>query len=130
LVNQKKISQNYNFIDLISEDKKNQNTNKYFSLSKVDKQITAQLIELKGFNISTGDQDLIDFLEQEFNIKNIYPLKIVVEWLKSNLIKWNDDIEIILEDWNDKNEKAQPLSAKIELQKITGYNYPGLVFED
>lgn len=37
---------------------------------------------------------------------------------------------MVFEDWNDENEKAQPLSAKKELKQITGYNYLGLIFKD
>ncbi|MBC8416488.1 MAG: hypothetical protein ISS80_03400 [Candidatus Cloacimonetes bacterium] len=130
LTDKETINYNLKIINTLSESKINQKTNTYFSLSKVDKQIVAQIIELEDINISTGDQDLIDFLDQEFDISNVYPLRIIIDWLKVDLIEWNKDIETILEDWNDKNEKAQPLSAKIELQKITGYNYSGLVFED
>lgn len=130
LGNQKEVIANFTIVNEISENVKNQKNNKYYSLSRVDKQISAQIINIENVNISTGDQDLMDFLKQEFEIANIYPLQIIIDWLKLDLIKWCSDMENILEDWNDKNEKAQPLSAKNELMKITGYNYPGLVFED
>jgi hypothetical protein len=54
--------------------------------------------------ISSTDNSLIDFIEQEFDKKNRSPLAILNDWIKKGLTQWTDDIQRIIKDW-DKNDE-------------------------
>jgi len=75
--------------------------------------------------ISSTDNSLIDFLEQEFDKKNRPPLAILNDWIKRALIRWNEDIQRIIEDWDKNGEPVQPAKDKKEFLKLTGVKYTG-----
>ena len=71
------------------------------------------------------DDDLNDFVTQEFAGKTISPLAIVNDWISKGLITWDDDLQDILEDWNRCNEHPQPGKEKKRFEKLSGYKYSG-----
>ena len=75
--------------------------------------------------MTTCDSDLIDFIEQEFLIKNTPPLGIINKWIKEGLITWNTNLQIIIEDWDKCGEPAQPSKEIIEFEKLTKVKYRG-----
>jgi hypothetical protein len=117
-------------VDHLADSVRNSETQRYFSLSRVDKLIAATVIGTEDAKISTGDQGLIDFLKQQFDNQNVYPIELVVEWLQKELIVWSEQVRNVLDDWDEKNEKPQPKSAVNTLKKLTGFSYKGLTFED
>lgn len=99
-------------------------TGKAFGLSFVDKKIAAYVTAYDS-EISSTDNSLINFLEQEFGKKNQSPLVILNDWIRSGLIKWNEDIQRIIEDWDKNGEPVQPSKDKKEFLKLTGVKYAG-----
>lgn len=110
--------------NLLESGKINQRTQKFFNLSAVDRKIAACVLA-HNFNMTTCDSDLIDFIEQEFSIKNTTPLGIINKWLKEGLITWNTNLQIIIEDWDKCGEPAQPSKEIIEFEKLTKVKYLG-----
>jgi len=110
--------------NIIVTGKINKRTKRFFSLSYVDQQIAACSIA-HSFKLTTVDDDLNDFVIQEFSGKTISPLGIVNGWIKKGLIKWDDDIQSILEDWDKCNEHPQPKKEVKRFEKITGFKYTG-----
>ncbi len=102
----------------------NERTQRSFNLSRVD-QIVAACVCVKGYGITTGDNDLIDFMKQEFHIENISPLGIVNRWLRNGLIVWDSNFQTIMEDWDKSNENRQPPKEIKQFKKLTGYEYVG-----
>jgi len=78
-----------------------------------------------GFKLTTVDNDLNDFVIQEFAGKTISPLEIVNDWMKKGLIKWNDNLQDIFEDWNRCNEHPQPGKEIKRFEKLSDYKYSG-----
>jgi hypothetical protein len=99
-------------------------TGKAFGLSFVDKKIAAYVTAYK-LDISSTDNSLIDFLEQEFDKKNKSPLAILNDWIRGGLISWNEDIQKIIEDWEKNGEPVQPTKDKKDFLKLTGVKYTG-----
>ena len=99
-------------------------TGKAFGLSFVDKKIAAYVTAYE-LEISSTDNSLIDFIEQEFDKKNRSPLAILNDWIKKGLIQWTDDIQRIIEDWDKNDEPVQPIKDKKEFLKLTGIQYTG-----
>lgn len=62
---------------------------------------------------------------QEFAGKTISPLEIVNNWIKKGIIKWNDDLQSIVEDWDKCNEHPQPKKEIKRFEKLTGFKYCG-----
>jgi len=110
--------------NIIETCKINERTKRVFSLSSVDQQIAACSIA-HGFKLTTVDDDLNDFVTQEFAGKTISPLEIVNDWIKKGLIKWNDDLQSIVEDWDKCNEHPQPKKEIKRFEKLTGFKYCG-----
>jgi hypothetical protein len=110
--------------NIIVTGKINKRTKRFFSLSYIDQQIAACSIA-HGFKLTTVDDDLADFIRQEFSGKTISPLGIVDDWIKKGLIKWDDDLQSILEDWDKCNEHPQPKKEVKRFEKITGFKYTG-----
>lgn len=110
--------------NLIESGSINQRTQKCFNLSRVD-QIVAACVLANGYDLTTGDNDLIDFMKQEFSQENIFPLEVVNRWLRKGLIIWNSHFQTIIEDWDKSNENKQPPKAIKEFEKLTGYGYVG-----
>jgi len=110
--------------NIIVTGKINERTKRFFSLSSVDQQIAACSIA-HGFKLTTVDDDLADFIRQEFSGKTISPLGIVNDWIKKGFIKWDDDLQSILEDWDKCNEHPQPKKEIKRFEKLSGYTYAG-----
>jgi len=110
--------------NLIESGTINQHTQKFFNLSRVDKKFIACALA-HNYEVTTTDNDLIDFLQQEFSKSNIAPLNLINSWLKNQLIEWNEQRQSIIEDWNKCNEARQPFSDVEEFEKLTGYEYVG-----
>jgi hypothetical protein len=112
---------------LIDNDTINAKTGNRFDLSKVDRRILACALSF-GCQITSGDDDLIDFAKQEFSDifkGNISPLGIINRWVRKGLISWNDKLHGHLCDWNNDNEDSQPRRQKTEFKKLTGFPYTG-----
>jgi hypothetical protein len=99
-------------------------TGRAFGLSFADKRIAAY-VTAYGLEISSTDNSLIDFLEQEFDKKNRSPLAILNGWIERGLIQWNEDIRRIIEDWDKNGEPVQPAKDKKDFLKLTGVKYAG-----
>lgn len=99
-------------------------TGKAFGLSFVDKKIAAY-VTAYNLEISSTDNSLIDFLAQEFSKKNRSPLALLNDWIGKGLIRWNEDIRRIIEDWEKNGEPVQPSKDKREFFRLTGVKYIG-----
>lgn len=99
-------------------------TGKAFGLSFADKKIAAY-VTAYDLEISSTDISLIDFLEQEFDKKNRSPLAILNSWIKKDLIKPDEDVLRIVEDWDKTGEPVQPLKDKKDFLRLTGVKYMG-----
>ena len=109
---------------IIQTGKINKRTGKYFNLSRVD-QIIAACSVSHSFKLTTVDNDLDDFVKQEFTGKTISPLGIINDWLEKGLIKWNKKMQMIIEDWDTCNESPQQKKEIKRFEKNTGYKYAG-----
>jgi len=102
----------------------NKKTQRSFGLSYVDRRIATYSIAY-DLEISSTDDDLADFLQQEFDKINKSPLAVLNEWIRKGLIKWNSDLQRIIEDWDKSGEPVQPNKDKIEFEKLSGFRYLG-----
>jgi hypothetical protein len=109
---------------IVLTGKINKRTGRFFNLSRVDQVIAACSIAHK-FKLTTVDDDLADFITQEFSGQTISPLGIVNDWIKKGLISWNDEMQALVEDWEKCNEHPQPKKEIKRFEKITGYKYAG-----
>jgi hypothetical protein len=99
-------------------------TGKAFGLSFVDKKIAAYVTAYE-LEISSTDNSLIDFFEQEFDKKNRSPLAILNDWIEKGLVQWNENTRRIIEDWDKNGEPIQPIKDKKDFLKLTGSKYKG-----
>ena len=99
-------------------------TGRSFGLSSVDKKIAAY-VTAYGLDISSTDNSLIDFLEQEFGKENRSPLALLNDWIEGRLIQRNDDMQRIIEDWDKNGEPVQPAKDKRSFLNLTGVKYTG-----
>lgn len=102
----------------------NSRTGKFYNLSRVDRIIAACVIS-KDYSVSTSDNDLKDFIIQEFDKPNLSPLYLLNGWMKQGLLKWNENFRTVLEDWDKCGESPQPKRDIKEFEKIVGCKYPG-----
>jgi hypothetical protein len=102
----------------------NKRTGRYFNLSHVD-QLVAACTVAHNYKLSTVDNDLEDFIKQEFSGQTISPLGIINDWLVKRLIKWDKKLQMIMEDWQACNEGPQPKKEIKRFEKNTGYKYVG-----
>lgn len=102
----------------------NDRTGRYFNLSRVD-QIIAACSVAHNYKLSTVDNDLNDFIKQEFSGHTITPLGIVNDWLEKKLIKWDKMKQMVIEDWDVCNESPQPRKEVKRFEKYTGCKYAG-----
>jgi hypothetical protein len=109
---------------LVDAGRTSSRTGQAFGLSFVDKKIAAY-VTAYDLEISSTDNSLIDFLEQEFDKKNRSPLVILNGWIKKGLVQWNEDVQRIIEDWDKTGEPAQPVKDKKDFLKLTGVRYVG-----
>ncbi len=110
-----------NIVDIGTKNKK---TGHYFNLSHVDQMIAACTIA-HNFKLTTVDDDLADFVEQEFSGATISPLGIINDWMEKKLIKWNDKFQEVIEDWDKCNEHPQPKKEVKRFEKLSRYKYAG-----
>ena len=108
----------------IQTGKINKRTGRYFNLSRIDQTIAACSIA-HNFKLTTVDKDLKDFIKQEFSGQTITPLGIINNWLEKGLIKWDEKMQMVIEDWDACNESPQPRRELKRFEKNTGYKYAG-----
>jgi hypothetical protein len=105
----------------------NEKTQRVIDLSEEDQAIAACVIA-NGYRMSSGDSNLIAFLQQEFKPAfkgNLSALEVVNFWLEKGIVVWDDAKNAILADWKAQGEVAQPRSAIKKFTSISGYPYPG-----
>jgi hypothetical protein len=102
----------------------NENTGKVIDLSQTDMHLIA-CASTCGYAISSGDVNLVHVAEEEFDIKIITPLGLINSWLNSGLVSWNDQLQMVLEDWQKCCEAKQPRSEIKRFKKLTSYRYAG-----
>jgi hypothetical protein len=110
--------------NIINAGKINNRTGRYFNLSRVD-QIIAACSIAHNYKLTTVDDDLADFILQEFAGQTVSPLGIVNDWIEKGLIKWKDKLQMIIEDWERCNESPQPKKEIKRFERISGYKYVG-----
>ena len=104
----------------------NHRTERLFNLSRIDQRLAAYAVAHQ-FILNSTDDDLCDFVVQEFEAKTVTPLEIINIWLEKGLIKWNDNLQTITADWDQCNEHPQPKREAIRFRQLTGYPFAGLV---
>jgi hypothetical protein len=105
----------------------NKKTGKLFDLSRVDMKVISHCIAL-GCSITSGDNDLKEFIRQEFKENNqgdLMPLEIIIQWLEKKLIQWNAAKQKIIDEWRELREHPQPAKAKKRFLELTGVKYTG-----
>lgn len=109
---------------LVSAGVENTKTGRLVDLSPTDKQIVA-CAAAHEYGIASGDGDLVNFAEQQFDVSNIYPLGLVNDWLEEELIVWDQHLQMVIEDWEKCEEMEQPIAEVRRYQKLTGHFYAG-----
>jgi len=97
-----------------------------FNLSRVDKSIVACALA-HGYKIASGDAGLCRYAVQEFGEMfkgSISALEILNGWIEKKLLQWDNEKQAFLNDWKIQNEAAQPESAIIHFEKLTGKTFP------
>jgi len=105
----------------------NEKTGKIFDLSRVDMKVVSHCITL-GCSITSGDNDLKDFIQQEFKENDngsLSPLEIIVLWIEKKLIKWDQEKQKVIDSWKELREHQQPGKAKKRFSELTGNKYTG-----
>ncbi|MFH0958129.1 MAG: hypothetical protein V1897_05440 [Pseudomonadota bacterium] len=102
----------------------NPRTNKLFDLSRVDKLIISYAVA-HNYVLSSVDNDLVDFAEQQFEKSVVRPLGIINDWLGRGLIDWDDSLQSIIDDWTRCGEHRQPIDEIQKFKSLTGYLYVG-----
>jgi hypothetical protein len=105
----------------------NKKTGKIFDLSRVDMKVISHCIAL-GYSITSGDNDLKEFISQEFEENDngsLSPLEIIIQWIEKNLIKWDQEKQKVIDDWGEIREHPQPAKAKRRFIELTGNKYTG-----
>ena len=64
-------------------------------------------------------------IRQEFSGSSISPLGIINDWLEKGLVKWDNNLQAIIEDWDKCNEHPQPKKEIKRFEKNTGFKYTG-----
>ncbi len=109
---------------LIDSGIENTKTGLLVDLSYTDKTIIA-CAAAQQYNITSGDHNLVYFAEKEFDISNVSPLEIVNQWLEEELVVWDDQLQMVIEDWERCEENKQPIEEIKRFEKLTGYQYVG-----
>ncbi len=110
--------------NIIQIGKINKRTGRYFNLSRVDQTIVACSVT-HNLRLTTVDNDLEDFIKQEFSGQTITPLGIINDWLEKGLIQWDENMQMIVEGWETCNERPQPGKEIKRFEKNTGFKYLG-----
>jgi predicted nucleic acid-binding protein len=110
--------------NMIQAGKTNKKTGHFFNLSYAD-QIIAACSLAHNFKLTTVDGDLNDFIIQEFSGATISPLGIINDWIKKGILKWNDELQAVFEDWDKCNEAPQSKNEIRRFEKLSRYKYTG-----
>ncbi len=109
---------------LLSTNPINTNTDRVFDLSRVDRHIIASAAT-HGHSITTGEKDIIDFAEQQFDVRSLSALGVLNGWIENGLIECNDYLLAIFDDWEKSREAGQPKEDIGQFQKLTKRFYLG-----
>jgi hypothetical protein len=110
--------------NLVEAGIENSETGLLVDLSLTDKHIIA-CAAVNQYDISSGDRNLVNFADQQFEITNIAPLTLVNQWLEEELIVWDDHLQMIMEDWERCGEMEQPIKEIGRFQALTKFRYVG-----
>jgi len=102
----------------IAKARKNRENIKY-GISKKDQEIVSVAIVF-NFNFCCADKNLSWFAQDEFDVKVFSPLSMINMWLEDGLIRWDDELQSLLLEWN----RSQPKSQISRFHELTGYDYP------
>jgi hypothetical protein len=105
----------------------NEKTQRMIDLSEEDQAIAACAIANDYF-LSTGDANLIAFLQQEFKQDfkgNLSALEVINFWTEKNIITWDDAKQAVIAEWKLQDEIKQPKESIIKFTKLTRRTYPG-----
>ncbi len=105
----------------------NEKTQRMIYLSEEDQAVAACAIA-KGYLMTSGDTNLIAFLQQEFKPDfrgNLTALDVVNFWLEKKVITWDDAKHAFVADWKFQGEVSQPRDAIRKFTLLTGRAYPG-----
>ncbi len=108
---------------LTEQTQRNSRTGRAFGLSRCDIEIAACAITL-GYLISSTDANLVDFLKQQYDVKNVLPLQLVNDWLENELLEWTESRQGVLIDWIACGEPRQSRREIKRFEKLTGKRYP------
>lgn len=98
-------------------------TGRPYDLSPNDMRVAAATVVL-GAKITTGDGNLAAFMDQQFEIENVVPLRLVNDWLGAGLFEWDDDRQRVLNDWVRLHEPRQPRDEIRRFEDLAGRTYP------
>jgi len=102
----------------------NERNNRFFDLGYKDKKIVAYALASKS-TLATNDNDMRDFIEQEFDGSCISSLELLNQWLRYELFEWNSELHAILDNWNQNDEPVQPTEDIVEFERLTKFKYVG-----
>jgi hypothetical protein len=108
---------------IIESTQRNTRNDKSYGLSRRDLEMAAIVIA-NNFSLCSTDISLIDFLEQQYNISNSEPLRIINDWIEEKLFVWDDKQQAVIADWIRCNEKPQSAKEIKRFEALTGYKYP------
>lgn len=124
--NDPKIQNRFKIIDNLVESEMilNEKKKRPFDFSYTDKMVVACALAL-NYGISTVEAELTDFLDQQFNKHVIKPLAIINYWLRKGLIQWDNEKQMVIEDWLVCNEAPQDRKQIKIFMRLTNCEYPG-----
>lgn len=118
------VENTYKLINLMIGSGIKNRKGRFIDLSHVDKRYIAYSITL-DLNISTGDNDLIDFVQDQFEKENHSALSLINHWIKKNMLCWNDELNSFIKEWDRNDEPIQPKKDALEFEELTGTKYMG-----
>jgi hypothetical protein len=111
-------------VNAAADEHFNERTGRPYNLSPADKEVAAYALS-KGWDVSTGDSGLIDFLNQQFHTQPLSALEVLNYWLEKKVVSWSEQLHAILVEWTTQGERPQPQAAKKRFTALTGKKYPG-----
>jgi hypothetical protein len=111
-------------VNATADEHFNERTGRPYNLSSADKEVAAYALS-KGWDVSTGDTGLIDFLTQQFQTSVLSALEVLNYCLEQNVVSWSERLHAVLVEWATQGERPQPLAAKKRFTSLTGKKYPG-----
>lgn len=109
---------------MVSSGVENTKTGRLIDLSPTDKQIIA-CAAAHRYDITSGDGNLVNFAEKQFDISNVYPLGLINNWIEEGIIGWDMHMQMVIEDWDKCKEMKQPIAEVGRYQTMTGRFYVG-----